>query len=380
MVALARKTLIHEWRRFFPAVLAVAFSGLLLLVQTALVLGIFGSAAVFVDKSRGDLWIGYPGTRSVELGRAIPLDSEIWLRLDPAVARVESFLWVDGDWRSRSGQGAVSVSVSGIEPGADGLMFARALPAEMRERLRQPDSVIVDHADLDKLGVSVGGRARINGRQVQVVGAAQQLRALGGVNILASLDTARRLRYLGDGVADDMRMTYYVVKLHDPGAAPAVAARLNREVARHGFEAWTSSEFSQRAVSFWMFETGAGLGVLFMSLVVCVVGVVITSQTLMAAVAGSIDEYATLHALGVGLRELRRVVLEQAAWVGAGGLLIGVLGSAGALVLAFQHDVPVALGVIPGLICAGLVMTISLLSGMAAVRVLRHADAANLLR
>lgn len=377
MVALARKTLIHEWRRFFPAVMAVAFSGLLLLVQTALVLGIFGSAAVFVDKSRGDLWIGYPGTRSVELGRAIPLDSEIWLRLDPAVASVEPFLWVDGDWRSRNGQGAVSVSVSGIEPGAEGMMFALALPVALRERLRQPDSVIVDHADLDKLGVSVGDRARINGRQVHVVGAAQQLRALGGVNVLASLDTARHLR---DSNNDDRRMTYYVVKLHDPAAAPDVAARLNREAVWHGFEAWTSGEFSRRAVSFWMFETGAGLGVLFMSLVVCVVGVVITSQTLMAAVAGSINEYATLHALGVGLRELRRVVIEQAAWVGAGGLLIGLLGSAGALVLASQHEVPVALGVIPSLVCAGLVMTISLLSGLAAVRVLRHADAANLLR
>ena len=377
IVALARKTLLHEWRRFLPAVLAVAFSGLLLLVQTALVLGIFGSAAVFVDKSQGDLWVGYPGTRSVELGRAIPQDTEIWLRLDPAVARVEAFLWVDGDWRSRAGQGAVSVSVSGIAPQADGLLFAEALPADLRERLRQPDSVIVDRADLDKLGVTVGGRARINGRQVQVVGAAQQLRALGGVNILASLDTARRLR---DAADYDPRMTYYVVKLHDPTAAPALAARLNSASARHGFQAWTRAEFSRRAVGYWMLETGAGLGVLFMSAVICVVGVVITSQTLMAAVAGSVDEYATLHALGVGLRELRRVVLEQATWVGAGGLLLAALGSAGALLLARQHEVPVALGLLPGLACVGLVMAISLLSGVAAVRVLRHADAASLLR
>lgn len=377
IVALARKTLLHEWRRFLPALLAVAFSGLLLLVQTALVLGIFGSAAVFIDKSQGDLWIGYPGTRSVELGRALPLDTEIWLRLEPAVARVEAFLWVDGDWRSRAGQGAVSVSVSGLEPSADGLLFAEALPAELRERLHQPDSVIVDHADLSKLGVAVGDRARINGHQVQVVGVARQLRALGGVNILASLDTARRLR---DAADKDARMTYYIVKLHDPAEAQAVSSRLNSDGPRHGFQAWTRSEFSYRAVSYWMLETGAGLGVLFMSAVVCVVGVVITSQTLMAAVAGSVNEYATLHALGVGLRELRRVVLEQAAWVGAGGLLLGVLGSAGALLLARQHEVPVALGLIPGLACAGLVMAISLLSGVAAVRVLRHADAANLLR
>ena len=237
--------------------------------------------------------------------------------------------------------------------------------------------MIVDHADLPKLGVAVGDRARINGRQVQVVGVAQQLRALGGVNILASLDTARRLR---DAADSDPRMTYYVAKLHDPAAAAAVSARLNLDGPRHGFQVWTRSEFSQHAVGFWMLETGAGLGVLFMSAVVCVVGVVITSQTLMAAVAGSVDEYATLHALGVGLRELRRGVLEQAAWVGAGGLLVGALGSAGALLLARQHDVPVALGLIPGLACAGLVMAISLLSGVAAVRVLRHADAANLLR
>ena len=46
MVPLARKTLLHEWRRFLPSAVAVAFSGLLLLVQSALVLGIFGSAAV----------------------------------------------------------------------------------------------------------------------------------------------------------------------------------------------------------------------------------------------------------------------------------------------------------------------------------------------
>jgi putative ABC transport system permease protein len=46
MVPLARRTLVHEWRRFLPSTLAVAFSGVLLLVQAALVFGIFGSAAV----------------------------------------------------------------------------------------------------------------------------------------------------------------------------------------------------------------------------------------------------------------------------------------------------------------------------------------------
>ncbi len=45
IVALARKTLIYEWRKFLPAALAVAFSGLLLLMMTALMFGIFSGAA-----------------------------------------------------------------------------------------------------------------------------------------------------------------------------------------------------------------------------------------------------------------------------------------------------------------------------------------------
>ncbi len=74
MIPLARKTLVHEWRRFVPAVFAVGFSGLLLMVQAALVLGIFGSAAVYVRASTADLWAGYPGTQSVNFGRATPFE------------------------------------------------------------------------------------------------------------------------------------------------------------------------------------------------------------------------------------------------------------------------------------------------------------------
>src|SRR5262245_47743930 len=54
IVALARRTLFYEWRKFLPAALAVAFSGLLLLMQAALMFGIFNSASVYVSKSDAD--------------------------------------------------------------------------------------------------------------------------------------------------------------------------------------------------------------------------------------------------------------------------------------------------------------------------------------
>ncbi|MFI4970768.1 MAG: ABC transporter permease, partial [Lysobacterales bacterium] len=361
---------------FLPSALAVAFSGLLLLVQAALVFGIFGSAAVYIEKSAGDLWIGHPGTQSIELGRPIPQQAEIDALMDPDVLRVEPFSWSDGDWRGPADKGGVSVFVSGIDTHPDAMLFADVLDPALRSKLDEPDGVIVDRADLAKLGLGIGGQAVINGHRVRIVGVANGLRALGGVNIVTSLGTARRL----DNGDSGGEVAYYVVKLRNPDRADAVRARLQPKGTARRFEVWTKAAFARRAVTYWMFETGAGIGVLFLAIVVLVVGAVITSQTLMGAVAGSIREYATLHALGVGFAALRRVVLTQAAWVGAFGLGVGGIVTALVVLLAQRRDVPVQLDLTTVALCAALVMSIALVSGLMAVRTLRDADPALLLR
>ncbi len=375
MVALARKTLVYEWRRYLPATLAVAFSGMLLLVQLALVFGIFDSAAVYINASRAQIWAGYPGTQSIDLGRSIPRDAEMRLLLDPAVAQVEPFQWVNGDWRGIRALGSVSVFISGINPAADGMAFARAIPPALRVRLDEPGAIIVDRADLPKLGIAVGQSGILNGQRVYLIGTTRGLRALGGVNIVTSLATARQLN-----VGGDPRPAYYLARLRHPDQAQAVAARLDPHGVHRRYAVWTAAELAGRTVYYWLFQTGAGLGVVFMSFVVFLVGTVITSQTLMGAVAGSISEYATLNALGASHRALGRVVMEQAGWVGVAGLAGGGLLSSLVLALAASQDVPVSISV-PGIVaCALLVLAITLLSGLLAVRTLRDADPARLLR
>ena len=374
MIPLARKTLVHEWRRFLPAMLAVAFSGLLLLMQAALVFGIFGATAVYITASDADLWVGYPGTQSIELGRPIAPRARTALLMDSGVARVEPFAWVDGDWRGPAGTGGVSVFVSGISTDPDGMIFSDVLTPAQRASLKEPFAVIVDRADLPKLGVPIGGQALINGDLVRIVGVASGIRALGGVNVVASLDTARAL----DNDTGGTEVAYYVARLKPGANAAAVATRIDAHA--HGYAAWTASSFARRAVLYWMFQTGAGLGVIFLAIVVFIVGAIITSQTLMGAIAGSVREYATLHALGVSLGSLRRVVLEQAAWIGVCGLIAGVLLSLGLIGLARLQDVPVELNLPAWVACAALVMGIALVSGAAAVRALRNADPALLLR
>ena len=373
-VALARRTLIHEWPRFLPAVLAVALSGVLVLVQAALILGIFAGASVYVASSRADLWVGFPGTQSVDLGRPLPADVDLRLRLDPDVARIEPVIWAEGDWRASRTHGGVSVFVTGIDPDASGLMFAHALREPLRTRLLEPGAVIVDAADLDKLGVAVGDRGELNGHRVRVVGAATGLRALGGVNLVASLATARGLA----GV--DARPSYFVLKLRDPTRSAVVARRLASDARPARYEVWRTSDFAARAIRFWLLDTGAGLGFVFGAGLVLLVGVTIASQSLMGVVAGSAREFATLRALGVGLPGLRRSVLAQSAWIAALGIPLGLVLSFALIALARRGAVPVYLGPWPPIACAGAMLVVALLSGAYATRALRRAEPASLLR
>lgn len=379
MVALARKTLRREWRRFVPAVLAIAFAGLLLITQAALVLGIFGSASVYVTDSSADLWAGYPGTQSVSLGRPISADVEMALRADPAVAEVAPMLWLEGDWRGPRDVGGVTVFLIGIDPRPGGLVFDRLLSAELRQRLLEPDTVIVDRADLDSLGVEPGQTAWIDGKRVHVIAAVAGLRALGGVNVIASIETARRF---DTGAYSGGKVTYFAARLHDssPGKTAAALTQVNSLGGFGPFQAWSATDFAQRSQMYWLFDTGAGVGVLFLALIVLAVGAVIASQSLTAVVIASVREYATLNALGVGLPALRWVVLEQSAWIGGLGLIGGAGLSALLLWLAQQQDVPVAMTAAVAGSCAGLIALLALASGLIAMHGLMRADPAILLR
>ena len=85
----ALNTIWFERQRFFPAVLAVAFSAILIAAQTGLVIGLISMTSIAVDKSLADVWVGYPGVRSVDLGLPIPDRWHTRLAAQPEVDHVE---------------------------------------------------------------------------------------------------------------------------------------------------------------------------------------------------------------------------------------------------------------------------------------------------
>ena len=387
MVSLARATLRHEWRRFLAAVLAVAFSGLLVLVQLGLLIGMFGTVAVYIDESDADLWVGFAGTQSIDLGKPFNAQVETRLRIHPQVERVEPFIFAQSDWRTPAGVN-VFTYLLGIDPAERGMGFARVLPPQLRALLLEPMTVIIDEADRDKLGVTMPEAsgtapvslptAEIGGKRVKIVAAIKGLRAIGGVNVVSSLSTARTID--GSAAREQQEVSYFLLRLK-PGAD---AATVRSELAPQGpvkvYQVWTAEEFSHRSQWYWLTESGAGAGFAFSTLLGLLVGILITSQTLIAAITASIREYATLRALGVAQGSLRAVVIEQSCWIGLAGLfltglftwLIDAAARHAYVAIKFPHWTLA--------LTAALTLTIAIGSGLLALRALGRADPAALLR
>ena len=371
--SLARASLLLEWRRYLAAVVAVAFSGLLVLVQVALLLGLFGTVTTIIDRGRTDLWVVDAETRSFDLAREMPRRVETLVRAHYEVARVEPVVLGMGDWRTPEG-GRVSVTIAGFDTRADGLAFPADLAPALRQALQVPGAVLADAVDLGKLGLPTGaGQAEVNGQRVTLAGVVEGFRSIGGATLLTSRASAQALL----GTQDAERVTYLVLGLARGADPVRVAAELEARIP--GVRVMPPAELSTLSQKYWLMESGTGVGFLFSTLLGLAVGVAITSQTLRAAVLGSLREYATLRALGVPLAALRAVVLEQSFWIGLTGLAVTAIAAA-LLLSAAASVVAVAVPWWAAVGTAAFTLLVALGSGMLALGPLLKTEPAELLR
>jgi putative ABC transport system permease protein len=377
MVSLARSSLIRDFQRYVPAWLAVSFSSLLLLLQIALLLGLFRTVTVVVDRSGAQLWLTSPRLPSFDQAVDIPARARLVLEARPEVDGTEEVEMVNANVRSPDGA-MVAATVIGydLRPGA--FVMPPAFRPFLADALRLPGGIVLDEADAPKLGAAVGSLLEINGRRAPVVGLVRHFRGVGGVYVFTSLASAR---YFGGGEAAGPALTTFVAaRLANPALAQKVRDEIQPVAESRSFDAWTTEGLSRQSQRYWLLETGMGVGVLFSVLVGIVVGVVITSQTLRAVILNSLREFATLRALGVPLAALRGIVLELAAWMGLLGLACtGIV--AGALALG-ADAANVSLYFPWWAIAATIVFTfaVAFASGFVALRALYATEPAELLR
>ncbi len=365
-------TLWHERQRYLPGVLAVAFSALLIALQCGLLLGLFSITSIPIDHTSADLWMGAPEVLSVDLGRPIREGYLARVACQPEVERCEVYLQGFAYWSKPKG-GTELCMVIGSRLSEDALGKVDGLSPENCSKLTEPGTVVVDESDLERLGIQgVGDTAEISGYRVRVVGLTRGYKSLAGPYVFCSVNTARpRLRLLPDQV------TYVLARCNRKEDAAAVVERLKRY---ENVSAFTSEDFSFRSRMHWLTKTKAGFALGYAAALGLLVGLVVTSQTLYAATAASLREYAVLRALGIPRWRMALMVLAQSFWVGIIGVGLALPLFYGLAQLAEHWNVPVARPwwLLPS--AASVTLAMAMVSGLLALRSLRQVEPATLLR
>lgn len=369
------KILWHGHQRFLPAVLAVAFSAILIAVQFGVLLGTLAVTSRPIDHAAAQIWVGIRDVPSIELGHPIP---ESWLfriQAEPEIEEVEDYLYEFNYWHKPTG-GAVHCCIIGARLEAGALGCVNDLTPEMRTRLTEPGAVVVDEAELDRLGLQhgIGETAEVVGHKVRVVGLVHGFKSIWGPYVFCSMQTARMLlfQYRPDEVQ------YLLARCREGADVPGLITRLRRKYPE--MTVIDDHDFSIQTQLYWLTRTRVGLALGLTALLALLVGLVITSQTLYAAVTTSLREYAVLRALGLPRGRIASLVLAQSFWIGLAGVAVSLPMT---FVLARLAGLIGAEVQLPPWLLAGTItvtMTIALVSGLLALRSLRLVEPANLLR
>ena len=245
--------------------------------------------------SHADIWVGHPEIPSIDLGRPIPEDwkSYVWCEagcraLRDLPRRVQQLGQTDR--RQRTGPGHRHPLA---EP--DPLGAIDLLTPEHRVLLSEPGAVVVDVGEFGRLGITkVGDTAEVNGHEVRVVGTVNESPQSGrSVSVLF-----RRYGPVACCPAMADQTTFILARCYNKEDAPEIVARLKEKYPAK-ISAFTSEAFSLHSRMHWLTKTRAGIALGLAACLGLLVGAVVTSQTLYAATAASMKEYAVLRALGI---------------------------------------------------------------------------------
>ena len=369
-------TLWFDRQRYLPGVLAVGFSALLITLQCGLLLGLFSITSMPIDRNLAELWMGAPGVQSVDLGRPIREGCLARVAAQPEIEQCEVYLQGFAYW-ARKNDGATELCmVVGARLAEDSLGAVEPLRADPNKMamLTEPGTIIIDESDKARLGVEkIGDMAEISGVRVRVVEFTKGVKSLAGPYVFCSITTARPLlRLLPD------QITYVLGKCKNPEDTPKVVARLRGDY--DNVSTFSAEAFSFQSRKHWVLKTKAGVALGYAAALGLLVGAVVTSQTLYAATAASIREFAVLRALGIPRWRMSLMVMNQAFWVGILGILVALPAAYGFAALADWLGVQILMHAWLLATAAATTLVMAIGSGLLALRSLRDVEPATLLR
>lgn len=320
MPPLARRNLFHDKIRLAVTLTGIAFSVVLMVVESGLFQGFSTTTSSLIDHSNADIWIAARSTAYIDQAATFNERKYYQALATPGVERAQKYIARWTVWKAPSGR-TESIQVIGIDPDS-----AMGLPWNLVAgdvlQLKQPDAIIVDEIYKQKLSVNqIGDRFEINNFRAKVVGFTSGLRAFTTAPyVFTTFKNAQDFT----NIPEDQ--TNFVLVKAAPGAnIAALQAELQKRLPENAV--YTRKEFSDLTRHYWMFTTGAGVAVLMAAVLGLIVGIAVVAQTIYATTMDHIREYGTLKAMGAPNSYVFGVIITQAAIAAVIGYAIGMIVS-----------------------------------------------------
>jgi putative ABC transport system permease protein len=315
----ALRMLISDRAKYFGLVFAIAFCTFLLENQTSIFANIMKRTGNQVlDVTDAEVWVMDPQTQYWEQTKALK-DTDL-----ARVRGVSGVRWAvrlfKGTPVARTPEGKFAISfLIGIDDatmtGAPRKMFMGSW-----ERLREPNSVIIDRAGYILLfpdePYQLGRTLEMNDHQVIIVGISDASPLFASLPIMHAR-YSEAVNFLG---RERTQLSFVLARPVEGLTPEALTARIT---AATGLRARTTQEFMWDCVRYYLTHTGIPVNFGITISVALLVGTVVAGQTFYLFTIENLKQFGALKAMGVGNLRLVGMILLQALTAGALGFSLG---------------------------------------------------------
>ena len=330
-------------------------------------MGLIRRAGLLVDHGEADIWVGHRLMHNVDFPSDIPRRWIDRIRTVPGVRRAEPYLvgWADTALPSGGFEHTVVVGVDRESLLGGAWNLVEGSP----DGILQPDGIIVDRSEREKLEYPVLGEVReLNGHRARVVGFTQGIMGfLVAPYVFTTYDRAALYLRKSPTVS-----SYFLVQVEPGSNVDEVCAAIRQRTPE--LDTFPSNTYSKISIAFWMTRTGMGISFGAATLLGLFVGLVMVAETLYALVLDRLGEFGTLKAMGATERQVFSIMFIQAIAMALVGSLIGL---ASVSVIQRLYHTPKAPIVVPWWVSLGsclLVVVICLTAAMLPYLRIRKVD------
>jgi len=315
----ALRMLTGDRAKYLGLIFAIAFSTFLLENQTCIFAGIMSrTGSQISDVTDAEVWVMDPATEYFEETKALK-DTDL-LRVRGVAGVQYAVRLFKGQPVARTAKGDFSQAVLlGIDD-ATLIGAPRKMLLGSWERLREPESVVVDRAGYDRLfpgeTPKIGQRLEMNDHHVTIVGISDAGAPFTSFPIMHA-----RYSAAVDFVGRERSQMSFVVARPEPGVTPKELTR--RIAAATGLRARTTEEFRWDCIRYYLAHTGIPVNFGITIGIALVVGLVVSGQTFYLFTVENLRQFGALKAIGVTNGRLVGMILLQAITVGFVGYSLG---------------------------------------------------------